>query len=426
MKSERPDPYSSEREIPEEWKSYRLKRTKKVLDNKARNVVIDALDRNLQFKEARRVQFCGLLWREWKHRLPNGREVSSWRQLTCRSRYCPYCARAWTAEVIDRLETAPPVYASMMLTLTVPNSNSLNLRERIKDLLATWKIFRDRLRRVDGLLGGMYSLEITVKKTDSGSWNYHPHLHVLARFENHGWLSNDERYLRDYPQKRGAITPAYLHILERWQAAMSKARPKLFNRLPDLEAVLPKGIGAALFLVDKGYNLRLPEKWAAVDVSGRSPLVRVDQREEDLSLLKGDLVDAREILKYALKDTITPSAAEGDPIGDDYIGLSFVVNALHGRRRAQPFGDCYRLKVPDPEEMEDPEVDIYKEMEDYPNGWTGRVSVWVGVVQDGYWFEGLKAFNWRVRDGTSGNLIEEVDGWKLFDTGQEDELEEFI
>lgn len=369
------------------------------------------------------MQFCGTLWREWKHKLPTGKEVVSWRQLTCRSRYCPYCSRAWSAEVIDRLKQAPEIYTSVMLTLTVPNSNSYNLRDRIKDLLGTWKVFRDRLRREDGLKGGIYSLEVTVKKTPSGSWNYHPHLHVLARFDQCGWLALDEKYIKTYKPKRGSVTPAYLHILERWQAAMLKARPKLFRRLPDLEEILPRGIEAMLWMVDKGYNLRLPEKWSAVDISGRSPLVPDELKEEDLGILKGDLVDAREILKYALKDLLEPKRGDGDPIGDDPEGLSWIVNALRGRRRAQPFGDCYRLSIPEPEDMEDPEVDLYKEIEHYPNGWTGRVSVWCGNVQGGFWFEALKAFCWRVRDGTPRKLIEQSEGWTLFDTMLGNQLE---
>lgn len=425
MKSQRPDPFPEGLDLPEEWKAFRMRRTQRVAEKRARSVVIDALDQTLDFKQARRVQFCGFLWREWKHLLPSGEQVISWRQLTCRSRYCPYCSNVWTAEVINRLETAPEVYTQLMFTLTVPNSNSYNLRDRVKDLLAVWKVFRDRMRRKDGLLGGIYSLEITMKKTETGSWYYHPHLHVLARFENHGWLESDKLYLENYTPRSGSITPAYLHVLERWTAAMSKARPKLFDRLPNIESVLPNGVEAALWLVDHQYNLVMPEKWAAVDVSGRSPLLKPGQEPEPLCVLEGTLVDAREILKYALKELVDPPAGEGDPV-DDAMGMSFVVGALWKRRRAQPFGDCYRLKIPDPEEMEDPEESVYTELKNYPNGWTGRVSVWCGMVQGDFWGAALSAFCWRVRDGTGGRRIGKNDeGWALFDTGLSERLEEW-
>lgn len=129
----------------------------------------------------------------------NGRELRLRSSFSCKNRLCPVCAASKSRQDYAILAARVAIHATtypralpVMLTLTVPNVPTAELKPAITNLLAAFRRMWRMPRVKRAAMGWHRSLEITFK--DEGK-EAHPHLHVLMFMRPGYFTANSPLYL---------------------------------------------------------------------------------------------------------------------------------------------------------------------------------------------------------------------------------------
>jgi len=94
----------------------------------------------------------------------------------CMHKLCPFCGRARTAHVAKQLEAIMQAMKRPRAMILTVRSNDRPLRDQIAALRRSFRQLRSRRFWKDRVLGGAYTLEITLNERTE---LWHPHLHII-------------------------------------------------------------------------------------------------------------------------------------------------------------------------------------------------------------------------------------------------------
>ena len=293
-----------------------------------------------------RLEHCGELWLE-----RSNSEGYSWDVARCRSRWCPSCQNVWRGGQIEAYGRAiQPGDRVTLITLTggptVPRSGLL---ERLEGMTRAFRRWRRKVR--DDVQGGVYAWEVTEDPVDG---HLHCHIHAAVILVPGRWWLREDDAAVESSGRRGETTSALGWLAVTWAEALSKEAPSIYASLPVWRELLPS--------MREFIRRRFPEYWyvdretgreeptiargAVCDIGGRWP--RPDLNGTPLERLGGG--DAREVLEQVVKYIVK----DGGNVSVE--GWKAIFRAFAGRRRIQPFGRLFGVKVeePDEEAPEDP------------------------------------------------------------------------
>lgn len=126
----------------------------------------------------------------------------------CRDRACPVCSWRLARRSAGRLCAALSDVGgrALLLTLTLRSCAAADLRETIRDLLASWSRFARRARVERAFDGWFRALEITFNPTTQ---EWHPHIHVLLHVADP----------RAYFAEGSGVYITHSEIIELWRSA---------------------------------------------------------------------------------------------------------------------------------------------------------------------------------------------------------------
>jgi len=141
-----------------------------------------------QESKAARCRFCGtvLVFAE----CPRGHEKRLQGANFCRERLCPMCAwrrslrlAAEASLVLHRAAAEHPEWSYLLLTATQRNVPGVDLPVEVGRVLHGWNVLRQR-QEFRAVAGWLRTLEVTV---NSGTGEWHPHIHALLAVEPDYW-----------------------------------------------------------------------------------------------------------------------------------------------------------------------------------------------------------------------------------------------
>jgi len=181
-----------------------------------------------QESKAARCRFCGtvLVFAE----CPRGHEKRLQGANFCRERLCPMCAwrrslrlAAEASLVLHRAAAEHPEWSYLLLTATQRNVPGVDLPVEVGRVLHGWNVLRQR-QEFRAVAGWLRTLEVTV---NSGTGEWHPHIHALLAVEPDYW---HKRYVSQ----------------ARWVAAWRNVLGLDYDPVVDVHRVRPRRNGDAL------------------------------------------------------------------------------------------------------------------------------------------------------------------------------------
>jgi plasmid rolling circle replication initiator protein Rep len=133
----------------------------------------------------------------------------------CKNRWCMVCNRIRTAVLIKGYEPAlKSLQDPYFVTLTFPNVGGDNLRREIKEMYASFRRIKDRLKKRGVKLKGLRKLECTHNPLTN---TFNPHYHLMIEGKVHAEMLVEE-WLKEYPtatrQAQFAVPATHGTIME--------------------------------------------------------------------------------------------------------------------------------------------------------------------------------------------------------------------
>jgi plasmid rolling circle replication initiator protein Rep len=117
----------------------------------------------------------------------------------CKNRWCMVCNRIRTAVLIKGYEPAlKKLNEPYLVTLTFPNVEGHQLRSEIKEMYASFRRIKDRMKKRGFKLKGLRKLECTHNPTTG---KFHPHYHLMIEGKDHASMVVKE-WLKEYPEAK--------------------------------------------------------------------------------------------------------------------------------------------------------------------------------------------------------------------------------
>lgn len=136
----------------------------------------------------------------------------------CKDRLCPMCNWRRSYKIFSQVSQIMSVIANkyqfLFLTLTVPNCEGFELKEKIDMLLKSWRKLTMHKKYKEVVQGAFRALEITRNK-ENGS--FHPHFHVvlavpLDYFVNSGLYMSHDVWLQMWRKATGDDSIKFVNI----------------------------------------------------------------------------------------------------------------------------------------------------------------------------------------------------------------------
>ena len=177
---------------------------------------------------------CGriLFFNRQEHQVTQDQRMKLDQMYTCKDRFCPFCTWRKTRklglqsyQVLEAIQALESV-RYMMLTLTVKNPKTDDLRSTVRDMMKGFNRLFKYKRVSTSILGHLRALEVHPQKTDNTK--AHPHFHVLLIVPARYFQIGSDLYI---PQKD-------------WQHLWKKAMKLDYAPSVDIRAIKPKNDSA--------------------------------------------------------------------------------------------------------------------------------------------------------------------------------------
>jgi plasmid rolling circle replication initiator protein Rep len=237
----------------------------------------------------------------------------------CKNRWCMVCNRIRTSVLIKGYEPAlKKLEEPYFVTLTFPNVGGAELQSEIKEMYASFRRIKDRMKKRGFKLKGLRKLECTHNPI-TGKFN--PHYHLLIEGRKHAHMVVQE-WLKEYPEavrRAQSLKPADENSIMELMKYFTKILPSKKSRATGKIEINAKALDT-MFQAMEGVRVFQPfgiTKHVSEDIEELEKAeYDIVEQQHGLWIWEQDVADWVDIISYQ-----SLTGYEPEPITMDFISI---------------------------------------------------------------------------------------------------------